>query len=374
MKYLYNMLLLLLVLSCGNKEKAEPMTLDSQSHQEEISITASQFSSENMALIQLSEHNFNTTVFVTGFVDVPPSSKASVTTFMAGYVKNTPLLIGDEVKKGQLLVTLENPEFVELQQNFLEIYKRLTYLKSEFERQETLYKEKISSQKNFLKAESDYKSNLAHYNGLKQKLNMLNISPKNVEAGKISTTINLYAPIAGSITRVNVSNGSYVSASTEILEIVNTDHIHLELSVFEKDVLKIKKEQHINFKVPEASNEVFNADVHLVGTSINSSDRTVKVHGHIRNDVKTDFVTGMFIEAEIIAGLQKSIALPKEAIIEIDNTFYVFVLKNQDEDFIFEQREVSIGQHSETYLEVLNPNDFKDVRILNKGALILGTN
>ena len=371
MKYIYNILFLLIFLSCGNNEKETELSIESHSHQEEVAISASQFESENMALGELSMQDFNQTITATGYIDVPPSSKASVTTYMAGYIKNTPLLVGDEVKKGQLLVTLENPEFVELQQNYLEVSNQLAYLKSEFERQSTLYKENITSQKNYLKSESDYKSNLAHYNGLKQKLKMLNINPLNVENGKISSTISLYAPIKGSVTKVNVSNGSYVSASNEILQIVNTEHIHLELLVFEKDILKIKKEQPIKFTVPEASNDVFNAEVYLVGTSIDPTNRTIKVHGHIEDDENSPFVTGMFVEVEIITGSSRGNALPKEAVAEIDDLFYALVFDKQEEGYLFEKIEVEVGKQNEGYVEVLNFEDFRDKQVLAKGAFML---
>lgn len=371
MKHIYSILFLLTILSCENNEKETVVSIKTQSHQEEIFVAKSQFDSEKMELGKLSEQEFNQTVTSTGFIDVPPSSKASVTTFMEGYIKNTPLLVGDKVKKGQLLVTLENPEFVELQQNYLEIFNQLNYLKSEFERQETLYNENITSQKNYLKAESNYKSNLAHFNGLKQKLLMLNINPSNVENGKISSTINLYAPIQGSVTKVNVSNGSYVSASTEILEIVNTEHIHLELLVFEKDVLKIKKEQPINFKIPEASNEVFKADVHLVGTSIDPMNRTIKIHGHIEDDEQKSFVTGMFVEAEIITGSSKANALPKEAVSEIDGEFYSLILDKQEDGYTFVKAVVEVGKQTETFVEVLNVETFKGKQVLLKGVFML---
>ena len=371
MKHIYSILFLLTILSCGNSEKETTVIQETQNHQDEIFVTKSQFDSEKMKLGKLALQDFNQTVTSTGFIDVPPSSKASVTTFMEGYIKNTPLLVGDEVKKGQLLVTLENPEFVELQQNYLEVSNKLKYLKSEFERQETLYKEHITSQKNYLKAESDYKSNLAHYNGLKQKLKMLNINSTNVDNGNISSTINLYAPIQGSVTKVNVSNGSYVSASTEILEIINTEHIHLELLVFEKDILKIKKEQHINFTVPEASKEVFKAKVYLVGTSIDPLNRTIKVHGHIEDDEDSSFVTGMFVEATIITGSSKINAFPNDAVAEIDGVFYALILDKQDEGYIFKKTEIEVGKQSEAFIEVLNPEDFNDKQVLAKGAFML---
>src|SRR5690606_35259238 len=187
----------------------------------------------------------------------------------------TPLLIGNIVKKGEVLVSLENPEFIQMQQEYLEAVEQLAYLKSEYDRQKTLLAERITSQKNFLKAESDYKRNLAIYNGLRKKLRMLNISPENAEKGILTPEATIYAPISGYVTAVNVSIGQYVSPSEIIMEIVNTDHIHVELSVFEKDILNIKKNQEIRFRIPEVSKEYYEAEVYLVGTSIDPKNRTV---------------------------------------------------------------------------------------------------
>ncbi|TYQ00077.1 cobalt-zinc-cadmium efflux system membrane fusion protein [Tenacibaculum adriaticum] len=372
MKRIYILLFSLALASCGKSEKNTETAIEQVTSNNTITITQSQFESEKMELGTLSEQSFNETIKTNGFIDVPPQNRASVSTFLGGYVKRTPLLIGDKVKKGQLVVILENTEFVEVQQEYLEVTEQLNYLKTEFERQQTLYNEKITSQKNFLKAESTYKSSLAQYNGLRKKLKMMNINPTSVEQGNISSTINIYTPIQGYVTKVNVSNGTYVSPSETIIEIVNTDHIHLELTVFEKDILKIKKGQVIHFKIPEASNKVYKAEVHLVGTSVNEKDRTVKVHGHLEDDEKTNFVTGMFAEAEIISSTKKTLALPKEAITEVDGDYFVLVLKNKNEGvYTFDTLKLEVGKQSEEFVEVTNISDLKGKEILTKGGFML---
>ncbi len=370
MKSIYILLFSLVILSCGKSEKQTET--ESPINNNTITVTKAQFDTEKMQLGTLTEQTFSETVQVNGFIDVPPQNKASVSTFVGGYIKRTPLLIGDKVRKGQLLVTLENTDFVEVQQQYLEVAEQLSYLKSEFERQETLYNEKITSQKNFLKAKSTYRSTLAMYNGLRKKLMMMNINPVSVEKGLISSSINLYAPIEGFVTKVNVSNGSYVSPADEILEIVNTEHIHLELSVFEKDILKIKKDQQIDFKIPEASDTIFKAEVHLVGTSVNAADRTIKVHGHIEDDEQTNLVMGMFVEAAIITASKKELAFPKEVISQVEGDDFALVLINDKEDaYIFNKVKLLIGKQSEDYIEVLNSIDFKDKKVLTKGVFMV---
>jgi cobalt-zinc-cadmium efflux system membrane fusion protein len=310
---------------------------------------------------------------VSGTIDVPPQNKAIVSAFIGGYIKRTPLLIGNKVKKGQPLLTLENPEFVQMQQEYQESFEQLRYLKSEFERQKSLVAEQITSVKNFLKAESEYKRNLATYNGLREKLKMLNISPENVEKGILVSEATIFAPIDGSITKVNVSKGMYVSPADDIMEIVNTDHIHLELSVFEKDIMNIKKDQKIRFKISEASEQYYDAEVYLVGTSIDSDSRTVKVHGHLHDDENHNFAVGMFVEAAIITSNKSIPALPNESIVIQDNNQYVLSLISEgNEGYVFETKAVDVGDSYNGYTAITEMGDLKDSdQVIVKGGFNL---
>ena len=372
MKNLYILLVLLVLSACGNSEKQTDNEITAPD-EGLIVVTKAQFESEKMQLGTFTEQDFNKSIKVNGMIDVPPQNKANVSAFLGGYIKRTPLLIGDKVKKGQLLVTLENTEFVELQQQYAEVSEQINYLKSEYERQKTLFEEKITSQKNYLKAESTYKSAMAQSNGLRQKLRMMNINPKSVQEGKFTSQINIYAPINGTVSKVNVSNGAYVSPADDILEIVDTNHLHLELSVFEKDILNIKKGQMVLFKIPEASNNTFRAEVHLVGTTIDESNRTVKVHAHLE-DENANLVVGMFAEAQITIHSHKANALPANAVGEIGNEFYTLVVNQKsDGEYNLEKIKVEVGEQTENYVEVLNDEILKGKEILINGAFMLLT-
>ena len=285
MHYIKSILLLLafILASCNNSEK-EVESTDSTSEEiaeGNIHLSKAQFENAKMEIGQLTEKPFAQTVQTNGVIDVPPQSRAVVSAFAGGYIKNTPLLVGSKVSKGQRLVTIENPEFITMQQNYIETVAQLSYLNSEYERQKTMFEEKITSQKSYLRAESEYKTALARSNSLKKNLQMLNINPASVAAGNIVSQVNIYSPIDGNVTQVFVNTGTYVSPADKIMEIMNTDHIHLELKVFEKDLLQLKKDQEILFSVPEASKETFKGDVHLVGTSIDPNSRIAMIHGHI---------------------------------------------------------------------------------------------
>ncbi|SHK40708.1 membrane fusion protein, cobalt-zinc-cadmium efflux system [Maribacter aquivivus] len=375
-KYIYKIVtvfILGIISSCGDTESKSNENGASEAQTDDrIQITQAQFDQNKMEIASMTESDFPVMVTTSGMIDVPPENRAVVSATMGGYIKATPLLIGDKVRKGQLLVTIENPEFVSLQQQYMEVNGQLGYLKAEYERQQTMVAENITSQKSFLKAESDYKTGVAKYNGLQKQLSMLNISPEQVEKGNISSVASIYAPIDGSITSVNVSKGTYVSPATSIMEIINNDHIHLELSVFEKDIMKVKKDQVVEFKIPEASKELYFAEVHLVGTSI-GENRTIKVHAHIENEDEANFLTGMFVEANIIIETTKQMSLPSEAIAVVENeSFVLFLEEKKGDTYYFKQVPVKILGSYKNRTSVSNSSTLKqDAQFLSKGAFSL---
>lgn len=339
------LLSLLIFIGCNRGEKTESQETEIHTAEELIHVSKAQFASAKMEIGSLTEKPFAQTVKTSGMIDVPPQSKAVISAFSGGYIKNTPLLIGDKVTKGQRLVTLENPEFITMQQSYLETAEQLSYLKSEYERHKTMLEENITSQKSFLKAESDYKTSLARTNSLKKNLQMLNINPEAVLEGNIVSQVSIFSPISGYVTDVFVNTGSYVSPSDKIMEIINTDHMHLELKVFEKDLMQIKKDQKILFKVPEASSEYYKGDVHLVGTAIDPNSRIALVHGHIDHDNDVHFSTGMFVEAEIITTESTSLALPEDAVIELEGAYFVLLLESENnKEYEFHPIEVKVKQ------------------------------
>jgi cobalt-zinc-cadmium efflux system membrane fusion protein len=366
MKYLTAFILIFLVFSCGKSDtKSKGINESSEINEAStnknlIIVTKAQFQGENMKLASAQELPFPNYIKTTGIIDVPPNSKAIISAYIGGYIKNSPLLIGDKVKKGQALLTIENLEFIQMQQDYIEIAEQLSYLRSEYERQKELYSENISSKKSFLKAESDYKKTSAMYNGLRKKLQMLNISPTSVEEGNLTSISSIYAPISGSITDIGVSTGSYVSPADKIMEIVNVDHIHLELKVFEKDVLKIKKGQKVIFRIPESTNESFEGDIHLIGKSIDKN-RTVQVHAHIDHDEKHNFIVGMFVESDILIEDNTSRGLPESAIIDINDKNYVLILKSEDkESYTFLKKELLIGENYNGFNKIIENSSILD--------------
>lgn len=372
--FLGSLALVFSLFSCGSSASSETVSIDKNFNENIINVSNSQFQSSAMKLGKLDTFEFSEKVHTTGMFDVPPGHKASVSAYFGGYVKESELLPGEVAKKGQTLFTLENPAYIQTQQDFLEIKNHLSFLKSDYERQKSLSEENISSQKKFLQAETEYKSALTQYEALKKKLALMNIDSNSLTAENMTSVISVKSPISGFITSVDASKGMFLNPSDIAVTITNTDHMHMELKVFENDLHKIKIDQKVKFKRQNDPNRTFTASINLINKAIDNENRSVLVHCHLDNEEdELLFIPGMYVEAEILTSTQAQMALPEAAIVEVENKYYVLVKKGTENgESIFEKRMVKVGTTENGFTSILNHQDFEpNTEFLINGAFNL---
>jgi cobalt-zinc-cadmium efflux system membrane fusion protein len=336
-----------------------------------IELSRSQFEAAGMHLGQIEEHTFYEEVETNGSLDVPPEKKVAVSSYFGGIVKGLKLLPGDRVTKGQVLFILENPEYVQLQQDYLEAKGQLAYLESDYQRQKNLFRDSVTSQKNFLKAEAAYTLTKVKMQSLARKLSLMNINPQKLEIETIRTSIDIRSPISGFITEINLSQGTFLPPSQTALTIIDTDHLHLELVVFESELPKIKEGQAIRFSIQGEESKEHHAIVHLVNKTVEKQSRTVRIHGHLVEEEESRWFTpGMYVEGVIESNAKTVAALPEESVVEVEGRYFMLMLYgSRDANYWFEKKEVKVGVIDGGYVEVLNKEEFnKDARFLTKGA------
>ena len=364
----------LLGCSGGEVQQIEEAEEDKGETSSEVVLTQRQLTTSSMELGKLQPYAFGSSIKINGTIDVPPEGRAEISNYYGGYVRNLNLLTGQPVKKGELLFNLENPEYVQMQQDFLETKSQLAYLQSDFERQQTLSEENIASRKNFLKAQADYQTALAQVEGLRKKLTLLNIKAEAVTPENLSSRVSIYAPFSGYVTEVNTVNGAFVSPADIAIKLINTDHIHLDLHVFERNISMLKEGQSIRFRIPDDQEANFEAEVFMIGRAIETDTRMINVHAHLKDEKQNArFTPGMYVEAEIYAEKDSSLALPSEAVIEVEGQYFVLVKKEESEgNMIFEKVEVKPGRTAQGMTEVTNVEDFPEsTEFLIKGAFNL---
>ena len=364
--------------NCGSNE-TEPIEIgDNQMEasatiSEEIEVTESQFKIAKMELGKLVDKTFPTVIRATGQIEIPSKNKTKVSAYAGGYVSNINLVEGQTVRKGQVLFTLENPEFVQMQQDYLEAKEQLTYLYSDYERQKTLANENVSARKNFLKAESDYRVTMTKMEGMKKRLSLLRINTDNISVQNLVSSISILAPENGYVMSVLAQKGMFLNPTDVAVELLNTNDVQIILNVFEKDILKVKKGQLISFKIPDASTKTYEAKVNRIGKVVDEDKRIVKVYGQLTNAKdKSVLVAGMYLDAGIMLQNNAAKGLPETAIIGAEGQNFVLIqTSKRGGNYTFEKRAVKIGEHKDDFVEILNSERFENKSILINGGFNL---
>jgi membrane fusion protein, heavy metal efflux system len=355
-----------LLLSCCTSRPVEEVNDGQKITEAFVLLSESQSKSIAIETAPIQNKKVYIPITVTGVLDVPPQNMIDVSAPYGGFVKNTSLLQGMRIKKGDVLVELQHQDYIQLQQDYLQQVSQLQLAESEYNRQIELSKENVNAQKSLQQAKAQFESSRAMVQGLSAKLSLLNINVESLNAG-IQKSIRLFSPISGYVTDVNINIGKYVTPSDVMIRIVNTEHLHAELQVFEKDITKVKIGQQVKFKLGDESVERM-ADVYLIGREI-SSDRTVRVHCHL-NKEDVDLLPGMFITASIETQPQEIRVLPSSAIVEHEGKKYIFA--SSDKKNQYDVIEVETGLQQDEATEVKLPEERSpDTQYVVKGAYTL---
>ena len=378
----------LFLASCSSKkteEKQTGITEQPEHGPDVVEFSPDQFNAAGIQLGNVINTNLSNYIKASGSIKVPPQQLISITSPYGGIVKATTILEGKFIGKGQVVATLENPEFIQIQQDYLESSSQLSFLKQELERQEKLVVENIAARKSLQKVTSDYNSMVARVEALKSKLRMINLNPATVRSGTFTSTVNIYSPQGGYVTKVLTNVGKFVSANDVVAEIANTSNMLVSINVFEKDIPNIHVGQKIRFRATGDSEER-SAVVSLIGKDIHA-DRTVEVQARIITP-SHELLPGMFINAILEIGAVSTPALPQEAVVQSGGKNYIFVLeeskgqhkeatttqavqkpKEENVHYAFRQVEVGVGATENGYTALLLPEKFDmQKKVVVKGA------
>ena len=351
--------------SCGNK-KTENETEATPAIENTTTLTDAQIKNAGIETGKIEQKEISSLLKLNGKIDVPPQNLVSISVPMGGYLKYTKLLEGMYVTKGQVLCVVEDQQYIQLQEDYLLAKAKIGYAKAEFERQKELNRSKASSDKVYQLAQSEYNSLSVMVQSYREKLKFAGINPNNVSTKTISKSINVYSPISGYVSKVNVNTGKYVAPSDILFEIVNPSDIHLALTVFEKDINKLVVGQSVVAYTNTNPEKKHYGKIILIGKDF-SENKSTEMHCHFTNFDKA-LLPGMYMNAEIELNSQQYNVLPSDAIVNYENKNYIFIEKGNKR---FEMKEVTTGTSENGYVVIVSNEDLKDANIVIKGSYSL---
>ncbi len=344
---------LLAVMGC--KDKTTTVIEDAHEDESEnaIELTEAQLAQTDILIGKVEKRMIGNEIMVNGMIDVPPQGNISVTVPYGGFLKFTEMLPGSRLKKGQIIATVENPQFIEFQREYLEALANNDYLKADFERQETLNDEQVTSTKVFQKAKSSYLTNKANIQALESKLRLVGINAATVKNGVISSVVNIYSPINGVVREVYINTGKYFNPQDVLMDITDASDLHVELKVYEDNIPLIRNGQRIRFRLANAPEKWMEAEVFLIGNNVRE-DRSITIHGHLKEHSE-ELLPGMFVNAAIEVDALQQYAVQEEAVVRFEGKHYVFNFLGKREEGNqtlndFEMVEINKGNEEEGFV------------------------
>jgi cobalt-zinc-cadmium efflux system membrane fusion protein len=323
----------------------------------DITISREQFESMDMEIGERVPMMFSNWVTANGYIEASPTGSARISTLIAGRVSKIYCSSGDYVQAGQTLFTLESHEIILLQQAYAEAVQRLKLLKADYERARSLWDEQIGAEKDFLKAESEYRSAMTEVEGLKARLKMIHVDPSAIEGGHIVPYLEVKTPISGTITRQDLVLGQHVEPLETNMEVVNPDKLRIRLELFEKSIADLMVGQKVHFATPDLPEREMKATLSHIGKSVSPETRTLECFAEIDAEDKKVFVNHMYVEARIVTCERETWAIPDAALIREPDQDFVLVLIQEEEGMMtFRKMPVQTGFTTHGHTEILDEN------------------
>ncbi|MBT0809695.1 efflux RND transporter periplasmic adaptor subunit [Litoribacter ruber] len=321
-KYTYILLALSFCLACENRSADIDHHDDDMEEITEVTFTARQVERMQIETGPMEKRPISSSISVNGILEVPPQHEAIITSIVNAHVSGITLIEGDRVKKGQVLAYLSHPDIIRLQSDYLDTYHRLALAEQELNRQQRLMEEEVGAGKTLQQTQANYRGLQATLSSKEGQLRLLDISTKQVQEGNLADRVAIRSPLDGSITAVHVKNGQSVQPETALMELINTDHIHIKLLVYEKDISRIQIGQEVSFRLRNGDRDR-KAEVFSISQKFEQDSRALQVHAEIEGEHE-GLVPGMYVKAQIIAAGDSALALPDAALVREGEMHYIF--------------------------------------------------
>ncbi|CAG5001024.1 Cobalt-zinc-cadmium resistance protein CzcB [Dyadobacter sp. CECT 9275] len=324
--------------SCVEKKTSEEVPNEKEAHATKAENHEAQHQNTNTAILTemqmksigvelglIEQKELTASLKANGTLRVPNQNRANINTLYAGVVQSIRVQPGDAVRKGQIIASVINPDFMKPQEEYLALIARLELAQVEYDRQKELSQNNAGALKNFQTANTELQTLITRKNTLCQQIRLMGINPTELNSGKLISTLTVKSPISGVVSSVSAELGSYVDLTTPIAEIVDNSQLHLDLFVFEKDLPKLRENQLIHFTLTNAPGREFDAQIFSLGSSFEGESKAVSVHAKVL-DKKTGLIDGMNITAIVSLEKAKVPAVPTEAIVSYQGQDFVFMV------------------------------------------------
>ena len=312
-----------------NKSSETKAGEKAEANNEEEMPTIATLSEEQIKIVgiqlgTIEQKELTATIKANGNLKVPNNNKGNATSLYGGVIKMLNVQIGDYVKKGQVIATIANPQFIQLQEEYLSTASKISFAEQELARQKELNEGNAGAKKNLQSATAELNSLRTRRASLQQQIQLMGINPGSVSNNNLKSALVVTSPLNGTVSNVFAKIGSYVDIASPILDVIDNNSLHLDLQVFEKDLPKIKVGQVVHFYLTNNPEAEYDAKVYSIGSSFSNDNKTISVHCSVIGN-KGGLIDGMNITGIVSSSNTTAPAVPNDAIVNTDGKYFIFV-------------------------------------------------
>lgn len=371
---------LFLISSCGGKAKEKEEAIKKEDsttekiHDDATSLTAEQIKTIGIEFGTIEQKQLTASLKTNGVLKVPNQNKASINSIYSGVIKSLLIQPGNTVSKGQIIATVANPEFIQVQSELIGMEAKIILADQEYNRQKELNAGNAGALKNLQAAEAELKALRTRKATLQQQVKLMGIDPSSLAGDKLISVLAIRSPISGIVSNVMVKMGSYVDLTTAVAEVVDNSQLHLDLFVYEKDLSKLKNNQTIHFTITNNPGKEYDAKIFSLGSSFENDSKAVSVHAMVSGE-KTGLIDGMNVTANISLDKATLPSIPTEAIVSYQGQDFIFVadsISAKDQSMHFRRIPVAKGTTDIGYSEITLLKEVPaNAKVIVKGAFFI---
>jgi cobalt-zinc-cadmium efflux system membrane fusion protein len=296
-------------------------------------------------------------ITVLGVLALNQNKTAHISSFVKGKVVALSSDLGDRVNKKQVMVTVNSPDFAQAQADFLQARAKLNLSRQEVERAKMLLQEKAIEQKEYLRREAVHAElstaygtaeSILHSYGIEheQIQDLIKKNDSLVEKGELcelaDPNMRVFSPVQGTIIFRDVTVGEHVEPQKILFTVSSLNTLWAILDAYEKDLPYISKKSKVTIKSSLYPEKDFTGKIAYISDTIDEKLRTIKIRVEVNNSEGL-LKPNMYIQGHIenILAEEEILAIPEEAVQNMNGEKIVFVLKGED---IFAVIHVELGE------------------------------
>lgn len=301
---------------------------------------------------EIKETSLDEAVRTTGQVEEIPDNHFDVNSPVQGKVVSILAMLGDTVRLGQPLATIQSTDIARLQSEINQSKAELELAKSTYEREKILFEKSISPKKDFEAAKAYLTSQEAKLNAGESNLKSLTQSSASSQGA-----FTITAPKSGTIVERNITIGQIVNPNQLLFHGIDLSTVWVSADIYERDSGKVNLGQSVTITLDGIPDKVFQGKLTYIGSVLNKDSRTLPVKATLINNDEV-LKPGAFLQLAISTGKkQNSLVIPRTALVEADKDEvegkhkHIVYLKIKDK---FVPRKIEVAPHDSNNVVVLS--------------------